>query len=865
MSQGDCKAASSPPRTESATKPAFSFLSIVNPSSVAASSAADTCSSSEERPRSPHERLSDYREPTKRKRYGDDDDDDHMVENEMLSTFPLNKKNRSPAGQTHKRKRESVGSQLQSLDELPPAPPASELSFRHQRIRKKNGVSRTHHRGKMPPPWLLSSTGNFQGFGDLFAYLNAGQSRGRRDHQYHEIPRLVPGTPTTVALHHEIKQFANFLAPSASETLVRNHITSLYTSIILSRFPDAKVHRFGSTATGLQLPWSDIDLAIIDSSTGVDNSTQGQQASRLSKMAKKIKQKKTTSFMNVIRKARVPIIKITDRASNLNVDMSYNAPGGLDAVNYVRTWCEQIPALKELVLVFKHFLVVHELADVSTGGVGGYSAVLWMVAFLQLRKMPMFDPDAAETQHSHKKRRLNRPHDGCDAEDVNPDDSNEPLCLGRLFLDFCRIFSQEFDYHRLGIAFDLEKPTNGSEYSIPKVRLFDKKHSAFYNFKTPHTLCILDPLDPSTNVSKGSSEIQRVTSALSDALDAITGRCQMSKDMNGWDDYTLLGRVLCVPYEMLKSRWKLEECAKMYKHSPGLVPNSRFVDGRGSSVEVCATVVEEGVEEGEVRDPFESVLNGENNYVLPGIMINDAEENYDGQQNGGGQGVSGVGAGMETDAECSPIPFPQFPIPSIPPPPQIPQPLPFSVPQMPSRQVLPPNSGKNFNTSSQPPRRRTGFNGRDNRTGPSRPADIKLPPKHTTENAKGPRKPLPPGRVDDREGDLWDPNSKKSRGRSPIDGLRFDGRSVYSMSPKQARRYEQQLEKGGSRSVNRGKKPSKGSPKWRPVEQKHEGERGGKRTDLKNADFIPLKGTSKKDGAFQGQFRNSKKHRAHWD
>ena len=69
--------------------------------------------------------------------------------------------------------------------------------------------------------------------------------------------------------------------------------------------------------------------------------------------------------MQIIAKAKVPIIKFNEVASGLNFDISFNAANGPQAAEYVRDLMQQLPPMRSLILVLKVFLHQRELNEVK--------------------------------------------------------------------------------------------------------------------------------------------------------------------------------------------------------------------------------------------------------------------------------------------------------------------------------------------------------------------------------------------------------------------------------------------------------------------------------------------------------------------
>ena len=60
-------------------------------------------------------------------------------------------------------------------------------------------------------------------------------------------------------------EFCRFLQPTKEEGAARAAATARVAGVITAIWPDAVVEAFGSYATGLYLPTSDMDLVVIDS------------------------------------------------------------------------------------------------------------------------------------------------------------------------------------------------------------------------------------------------------------------------------------------------------------------------------------------------------------------------------------------------------------------------------------------------------------------------------------------------------------------------------------------------------------------------------------------------------------------------
>ena len=69
--------------------------------------------------------------------------------------------------------------------------------------------------------------------------------------------------------------------------------------------------------------------------------------------------------VQIIAKAKVPIIKFEDVESGINFDISFDAANGPEAADYVKDLMQKLPPMRPLVLILKVFLHQRELNEVN--------------------------------------------------------------------------------------------------------------------------------------------------------------------------------------------------------------------------------------------------------------------------------------------------------------------------------------------------------------------------------------------------------------------------------------------------------------------------------------------------------------------
>ena len=324
-------------------------------------------------------------------------------------------------------------------------------------------------------------------------------------------------------LTFEIKDFVAYISPSREEIEIRNQTISTIREAVKQLWPDADLHVFGSYSTDLYLPGSDIDCVVTSELGGKES------RNNLYSLASHLKKKNLATEVEVVAKARVPIIKFVEPHSGIHIDVSFERTNGIEAAKLIREWLDDTPGLRELVLIVKQFLHARRLNNVHTGGLGGFSIICLVFSFL----------------HMHPRIITN---------EIDPKDN-----LGVLLIEFFELYGKNFGYDDVALG-----SSDGYPVYFPK-----STWSAIQPIKNPFSLAIQDPGDESNNISRGSFNIRDIKKAFAGAFDLLTNRCfelhsATFKDRLG---KSILGNVI-------KYRGK----ARDFKDERGLVLNQAIIE-----------------------------------------------------------------------------------------------------------------------------------------------------------------------------------------------------------------------------------------------------------------------------------------------
>lgn len=287
----------------------------------------------------------------------------------------------------------------------------------------------------------------------------------------------------TLRLHQEILHFCSCLKPTPEEEKSRKDALKRIEDAVKAMWPKARVEVFGSFATGLYLPTSDMDAVILDSACS--DIRQG-----LKVLGKSLSSKGIAVDLQIILKARVPIIKFQDKESGYQFDISFDVANGPEAAQNVRELGQWIPAMSALVMVLKVFLQQRELNEVYSGGIGSYALLVMVANFIQ----------------THWSR-------------FSKNDGDLGTNLGELLLDFFRLHGRALKQEVVGVSCS----TGG--------KFFRKRSLLFHYPERPELPAVQDPNDKDNDLGKNSYNASRVRMAFDNAYTRLSAKAKPGESM----------------------------------------------------------------------------------------------------------------------------------------------------------------------------------------------------------------------------------------------------------------------------------------------------------------------------------------------
>ena len=246
------------------------------------------------------------------------------------------------------------------------------------------------------------------------------------------------------------------------EPILEKLNTLVQQSVKYSLGEDYQLKMYGSRATKLCLPWSDIDYVISSNKT-----IHFEPLKKLYEYLLEIYDK-FFSDMKYIAGASIPVLKIftNDEYHKISLDISIENPEhhGEECVNYIKQKIKEYEVLTPLTLALKTILQKACLNDPYVGGLSSYGVILLIIHFLNVQQKKGNDISIKS--------------------------------LGKLFYDILYYYGSEYD-----ITNPIIVGENENTEKIISIHQFQLMRNEFI---------LVDPLNISNNVARNTRQFQNI-------------------------------------------------------------------------------------------------------------------------------------------------------------------------------------------------------------------------------------------------------------------------------------------------------------------------------------------------------------------
>lgn len=186
----------------------------------------------------------------------------------------------------------------------------------------------------------------------------------------------IPFSP----LHHEIINFALACFPSRDESEAVETVIKTVRAAIKRVLPGATAALFGSKASGLSLPASDIDIVVLGSGHEIFAPRELFSKNQKRDVVQKLREirhclARFTRKRGKVIEARIPILRaeVDSLGWTFKVDISIGLRNSVDAVGMIRNHLQANPIIQPLFVVLKALLKEKALNEVFTGGMSSFT------------------------------------------------------------------------------------------------------------------------------------------------------------------------------------------------------------------------------------------------------------------------------------------------------------------------------------------------------------------------------------------------------------------------------------------------------------------------------------------------------------
>uniref|UniRef100_A0A3P8WEP1 polynucleotide adenylyltransferase n=1 Tax=Cynoglossus semilaevis TaxID=244447 RepID=A0A3P8WEP1_CYNSE len=207
----------------------------------------------------------------------------------------------------------------------------------------------------------------------------------------------------------------------------------------------ANLYLTGSSMNGLGCRTSDADLCLV-----IQTRNKGDAISILSVLQRMCHSLSYIHRTQLIR-AKVPILKFTDKESGVEFDLNVNNTVGIRNTFLLRSYAYADLRIRPLILVIKKWALHHCINDASKGTLSSYTLVLMVLHYLQTLKEPLLPSLQKEyPEYFDPFMEIDMVPEG--PKHIQPYVSRNKSSLGELLLGFLKYYTTDFRWNEQVIS-----------------------------------------------------------------------------------------------------------------------------------------------------------------------------------------------------------------------------------------------------------------------------------------------------------------------------------------------------------------------------------------------------------------------------
>ena len=323
---------------------------------------------------------------------------------------------------------------------------------------------------------------------------------------------------------------------------MRKDLVQRFKKLITSFNMNASVRPVGSYVTGLYLPTSDIDMVITFlHHTGT---LLGGYSTHLYVLIRKIRESGFASKVEDVLRASVPLIRITDKITGIQIDLTAADTHAFKATEAVQEWLQHSSPAKPLLFVVKMFLSIRRCGTTYTGGINSY-ALFWMVVAWVKLEMPKKKPVMGVSNYDSMITALG----GLSMSKKNTaisSSNSEGVDLGELLMEFLKFYGEKFDYERNAIKIAPRPGYCTKTYGYSR-----------YPITQRYLLSIYDPANTSIDMGSKAYGIKHIQASFKSAYQSLVDLESKRKSDRWVGEAGILGSVLGGDYTKFVEKRRL--------------------------------------------------------------------------------------------------------------------------------------------------------------------------------------------------------------------------------------------------------------------------------------------------------------------